>query len=543
MIVTFEGKQHNFPDDATEEEITAALGGDTAPEKPSAPITAQGSYNALESGARKGLAALAGAPGDLAGLLNTGIDAGTNLVQRQLGMPETQFQKRPDLLPTYQSMTDQLNKNYGPVGGDPNYKPGNLLEEGIERTAEFGPALFGGAASIPARLARTVGPALTSKAGGIVARNIDPSLEPVGDVAGGFAAPGIAAAGRRIGTPLPQANAGRQGMVNTLEAEGVVPTAGQRSGSKALQYSESSLGDFPFAGGRATAQQNLAQEQFTQAALRRIGHQGEATPAGVNASVQNIQNEFQRLSANSTLRFDNDFARDLTQTAQRYNRKLPSQQRQVIDNIMNDLADVAQQNQGTMPGAMYQPLRSDLSRQANAARHSDPLFADALRGLRDALDNAMRRSISPADRAAWDAARARWGNWRTIERAAGQTDPNANVRISPAALRQAAASRDPGGFARGQGDFNELARAGNEILRPLPNSGTQNRLIGPGLLAGGAFAGGPLGLAAAFLPAAAGRAIMSGPVQRYLSNQRFQPPPPDQARRLRRTLPLLQFND
>jgi hypothetical protein len=77
-----------------------------------------------------------------------------------------------------------------------------------------------------------------------------------------------------------------------------------------------------------------------------------------------------------------------------------------------------------------------------------------------------------------------------------------------------------------------LAQAASDIMRPLPSSGTAQRMFVqgvPGLLgaAGGAAYGGGdpysaatggalLGLAG---PWAAGRAIMSPPMQRYLANQ------------------------
>ena len=96
-----------------------------------------------------------------------------------------------------------------------------------------------------------------------------------------------------------------------------------------------------------------------------------------------------------------------------------------------------------------------------------------------------------------------------------------NVRINPAQLLQSAATRDRGGFARGLGDFNELARAGKSILQPLPqfrNSATGDfgrYHAGGSYVTGRASAGGS-GLAP---PAVGGRAMMSRPGQAYLRNQ------------------------
>ena len=106
--------------------------------------------------------------------------------------------------------------------------------------------------------------------------------------------------------------------------------------------------------------------------------------------------------------------------------------------------------------------------------------------------------------------------------------------ISPARLRTAAAVGNRGGFARGDSDFSELAKAGQAMMTPLPQSGTAPRLrvqnlfttipavLGAAAGAPGGVFGSMLGAAAgAAAPAAAGRALMSKPIQAYLTNQKF----------------------
>lgn len=460
------------------------------------------------AGLVKGAAGLAGLPSDASGLIGQGI----NWVGKQLGFkdvsPQMAASNRGYGAQDVQSGIEQLT---GPL-----YKPQTTAGEYAQTVGEFAPAALAGPGGIVRRaVTQAVVPGLVSEAAGQATKGSE--LEPWARLGGALAGPLALNAAARAVTPFPARAPGRQAMVNTLEQEGIVPTAGQRSGNKALQYAESTLGDYPLAGNAATRAAENQQGAFTSAALRRIGQTTEPTPANVNQAVQNIQNEFQRLSTSNVLRYDNQFATDLTQTLQRYMRKLPNQQREVIQDFLVDFSTFP----GRMPGEVYQIARSDLSRMAHAARNTDPTYSDALRGLRNALDDAMRRSISPADRAAWDTARARWGSWRTIERAAKETDAAGNVKITPAALKQAVASRDPGGFARGQGDFNELARAGSEILRPLPQSGTTPRLVATGLLGAltGASGGVLPALAALGAPPLLGRALMSRPVQGYLGNQ------------------------
>jgi hypothetical protein len=214
-------------------------------------------------------------------------------------------------------------------------------------------------------------------------------------------------------------------------------------------------------------------------------------------------------------------------TAQEYARLLPSQQKSIFVEMGNDIADRFKSGGGSMSGKDYQAIRSRLSRMANSYKNSDPEFSSALRGLRNALDSGMERSINPADAGAWSELRRQYANMKTLENAIGGAggEEAAMGLISPARLRMAASSGNRGGYARGQGDFAELAKAGQAVMSPLPNSGTAARtavrnLGSPMLAGGGALAGGIPGLVAGLAaPTLAGKALMSAPMQRYLSNQ------------------------
>lgn len=352
-----------------------------------------------------------------------------------------------------------------------------------------------------------------------------------GAVVGGavpVVARGIGALTSRAISPM-QIPPERQAMIDTLAREGVPLSAGQRTGSRPLQYAESIFGDATLAGG---ASQRMAAEQgeaFTDAAMRRVGGQGRATPENLQANFDRIGQQFRDLSSRNALQADPQMARDLGATLREYDRVLPSEQRQIVGNLATDIVERFQAGGGVMPGAEYQTARSRLSRMAQNARQSDPEFASAVRGLRDALDNGMMRSVSPEDAAAWQAARREYGNIKDLSKAAaGAGAGTAEGLISPQALRSSVASgNNREAYARGQGDFAELARAGNAVMTPLPNSGTAQR----GMLAGQAgtggaamYAGDPMMAAVVALgPSAFGRALWSGPVQRYLSNQTVTP--------------------
>lgn len=345
--------------------------------------------------------------------------------------------------------------------------------------------------------------------------------------AAGALGPAVGAAAGRLISPL-RTPAERQALVNVLEQEGVPMTAGDRTGNRPLRWMETSLGDLPGSGGAISAAKEQQGQAFTAAALRRAGETADlATPDVMHGAATRIGNQFEQLSARNALQYDQPFAQDIANTVGRYDRVLNSQQREVFHNYVQDI--ISQPN-GQMAGNVYQEARSRLSRQSHNIAQTDPTLSEALRGLRDALDAGMTRSISPADAAAWNQARGQWGNMRTIEKAmSGAGERTAEGYVSPQQLRTAVANRNRPAYVRGQGDLAELARAGAGVLHPLPNSGTAPRAFMSNLATllstggGGAAAGIPGALAGAVAPGVLARALLSGPVQGYLANQAAGP--------------------
>lgn len=313
----------------------------------------------------------------------------------------------------------------------------------------------------------------------------------------------------RIVTPIP-ASAAKREAVDVLRGEGVTSlTAGQQTGNKSLQYLESAASHAPGAGGGAARVEHEGQRQFTEAALRRAGTGAEATPEVLAANQRRLGQTFDDLSARNNLNPDNQFVNDIVDAARNYRRVPDSQQRQMVQGYIDDIIDHV--NAGHMPGPQYQEMRSRLSSQSNSLRGTDPTLAQALRDMRNALDNGMRRSIHPDDAALWDTTRREYGAQKVIEKAASRAgEATAEGQITPPNLRNTVAAENRGAYARGEGQFAELARAGASVMTPLPNSGTAQRTNAFHLLNAGLL-GVPQALA--------GRAVMSRPVQAYLANQ------------------------
>lgn len=356
----------------------------------------------------------------------------------------------------------------------------------------------------------------------------------VGGLIGG-ALPGVVSgatnAVRRAVSPVSTSPA-RQSLVNTLEREGIDVTAGQATGNNTLRYAESEIG--------GQAAQDIAErqgEQFTRAALSRAGISADrATPDVIDDAFRRIGQNFDDLAARNTLVPDKQLQTDLVDTWRNYMSVTPSSARApVVAETMKDVNSVLK-NGGALDGKAYQSLRSRLDRAARGNR--DPELANTLRDFRSSLDDAMERSIAarnPNDLGGWREARNQYRNMLVLEQAATGAGENAAAGIiSPSALRNATVSKQGRrNYARGSGDFAELARAGEGVMKAMPQSGTAPRtavralgasvptLLGAG--AGGA-AGGGMGavagaVAGAAIPQVVGKMMMTPTGQAYLRNQ------------------------
>lgn len=496
-----------FPDGMSDDQIAAAIKANM-PDKPPSGIDVNDAYKSLDAGVAKGAASIGGFLGDITDLGATGIAKGVNLVERTLGLPESKAPDRSqsalNAIPTSKSVGEAIQRNF--YEGEEPHKPQTRTGEYLHSIGEFIPSMAAGPGGLVAKALMATGGGVGSQYGGERAKAaFGEKGEPYGKVAGAVAGGLTPQALSRLVTPLP-ASPARQRLVDVLADEGVTSlTAGQATGNKSLRYAEDFLGNGPGAGRRAERITDEGQRQFTEAAVRRAGTGPDATPEVLAANQARLGNEFQTLAARNAIIPDNQLITDLTQAVRQYQRVPPSQQRAVVEGYIDDITQHVQA--GRMSGPEYQDMRSRLSGQSNSLRDTDPTLSGALRDIRDALDNAMRRNLSPADREAWDVARQQYGAQKVIEKSASRAgEATAEGQIVPANLRNTVAAENRGAYARGEGDFSELARAGAGVMSPLPNSGTAQRGLWTSI-------------AQMPITASAGRVLMNPITQGYLSNQ------------------------
>jgi hypothetical protein len=516
-----DGSSVDFPDATPQDEITQALDAHAAgtQHNPDAAVPV-GIAKAFGSGVVKGGAELAGLPGDAKALVEAGLNkimpappdkvakgGLSTLVTGEQPKPEDSWygkmvssleSARSALeLPTSESNLEAVKKVV------PLHEPQTTAEKYASTVGEFLPGAMAapGESMVAKAVQYAAVPGVASQAATQATANAPPWLQSAAPIAAAIATPGIA---RKLITPI-GSPLERQAMVEALRGEGVQPTAGQQTGNQWLKYWEGDLNP-----GRNEQQG----EQFTQAALRRIGVDEPRATIGPNGNVtraaDRIGNNFDTLSARNTFRPDQQLAQDLRDVHTEYNGVAglyTPETTGAINGAIKRVADILGASSGTMmTGAEYQSLRSQINKAAMDAA-SNPGKARGLRDIVEGLDDAMERSIAannPADAGAWSQARRNYRNLLVIEKARSAAGEGAaSGLISPAQLASAAKQvYGKRAYLRGYDDFSNLAEPAVGTMTPLLDSGTSQRNRINELIRGGS------GLVGALLGGGAGGSII-----------------------------------
>jgi hypothetical protein len=431
-------------------------------------------------------------------------------------------------LPTSEAVRGGIEKLTGP-----QHQP-KTLEGGVTKSVlghlpqTFVP--LGRGLGLPGRMVtQGVIPGVTSELFGQAAKGgpNEGEARAAGSVIGGFT-PSAALRAFSPGNVTPS----RARAVSILRREGIEPTAGQVTGNKSLLYNESTLGDAPFAGGGGTAMHEQTAEQFTRAMLRRAGV--DAPRASQDVVDQAFTNSGGAIGAiaqrTARVPLDATFQRDLGGVVREYNRLVNTSQRApVVDEFFNDFTQLMRQG-GAITGDRYQAFRSRLGELERRTKDND--LREALSGMRNALDDAFQRAVPQADADAMREARRQYRNLLLVENAvtAGGADAAAGL-LSPAQMRIALKQQSKRDYSRGRGELSRIVNAANEVLLPLPNSGTAQRNLALGLIPGAVGVGGTAGYASGdpvtgvasgilsmLGPGMMGRGLTHPRVQQYIKN-------------------------
>lgn len=490
----------------------------------------------------KGANALLGMPTDVQNLIDSGI---SKLERNVLGI-------EPPKAPVGHIMpgSADLNKTVFGTLGVPEVNAANnpalTLHNplGLGGDVNIGSMLDAGAQAIPSALTGGAATAIPAFTGGVASDAAGQATkgtpyEIPARVLGGV---GGFLAGGKLTSPLKADLTPEQArLVQIAKDKGVPLTVGQETGRG--RGIESAVSRFPTSQGRMADFADTQNTAVNRAALSEAGAVGDRLdPTSMSGVIKKASNDFEaakNASGNVTLKPDfynaaGKAVGDYTATT------APSDIVPMVAKKLDDFFDAKLMKGGNYPeltGAEYQSFRKGLN---DTMKNLNPGGGEyrALKGIRNALDDAMEASL-PADQAeAWRTVRKNWANLKMLTKSAagGSVDSRAAGNLSPSALSTALRARQGvDAFSSEKGGLNDVARMAAYLADTRPNSGTPQTLQMQHLLTGGTpgalpgyLAGGPTGAvvgsaASLALPNIIARAMTGskgfGWLRDYLANQ------------------------
>lgn len=385
---------------------------------------------------------------------------------------------------------------------------------------------------------------VSAPVGAAVSQMVPPWAAPITEMATDAAA---ATAGSRVISPVRTVTPpGRDALVQTLQNENIPLTAGEITGSKPLLKTEQILGQAPGSAGPVAEDVQTQQQAINRAVATRAGLDSDTLdPTTLNNHMTGLGQQIDAIASNNNMPVNGQLAQTLGQIRQ----SLPNLKTEAAQEIrarldqLNGMITTDANGNAVVPGSAYQSLMSDLNDSIRGA--SGPTQTNLLQ-LKNALRQQMESGMSPQDVGQWRQLNRWYANGKVIQDAMGAAGAKPAIGdISLPQLRVAInSSLGQDAYSRGFGDLNDLARAGQSVLRTPADSGSPsgimiNRLlqtvgsigsvIGGGL--GAHYQGGVEGLVGgAVAPLAAPWAVgaaMRGripftnysPGQAYLTNQ------------------------
>lgn len=298
----------------------------------------------------------------------------------------------------------------------------------------------------------------------------------IGGATGGVLT-GAAAALPRIITPNPARSAEQTRLANVLRAEGVDVKASQATGAKNLATIEDAAMRMPMGRALSSVTPESQAEQLTQAAMRHSRVNGEAaTFAAMNQAENQVGSVIGRVQNRYPIQQDAQYITDLMNVANDI-PLLPDGVQNQVRNFINRMLP----NGNTIDPRMAQALRTQLRQATPIGQNANPDVVRSFRAMREALDDALERTITttgnPAHVDVLNRARQHYANIQVLRDGISRSGPDGQLGyLTPAALKNAqSASIGKTNYMRGRGDLSELAQAAAGVLPVKPGSQTAER--------------------------------------------------------------------
>lgn len=282
----------------------------------------------------------------------------------------------------------------------------------------------------------------------------------------------------------------RDSLLSTFKNNNIPLSAAQETGNNTLRWIDSALDNLPWVADKQLAAKQAQRSEFNRAVSKTFGSdETNLTPDILNLAKERLGQGFSDLSSRNRLNFTNNELNKVAQIqfdAQRYGT---ADHQRIVGNYIDDILNKVEPD-GTISGDAYRKFDSALGRKIKSTNDGD--LRHLLGDTRDIFRTAMDNSIGSADQQAWRDLRRQYANLQTV---ADTVKGSPTGEISPAGLLQRVNNQSKSAKFTGGGELGNLARAGKEILTPLPDSGTAQRAYWMRVLGGtGLLGGGGLGL-------------------------------------------------
>lgn len=438
------------------------------------------------------------------------------------------------------------------------YEPKSLPGEYARTAGEMSTAALG-PGSVARRITSVAAPAFASETAGQLTKGTaaEPYARLAGGIVGAYAPQALSAAITPQATSTSAARRAVEPHIANLERNGVRSlTAGQRTGSKKWQHREEVTRHTPLGPNTYDNMARDASHEFTRAAWRNAGLDlPDVSPNSMRQAIAHFEDRYTNLAQNARVNASQGLVDRLERVVRDYfNNTGAGDRRPLIQSTVDEIRNrvrAAQvsggQNATALGGEAYRAFYSRLREQHQKYLKAGPARQEEAQALGDILEHLNTAMVSSAPRNMQGALRREmtqlnrdYYNFKLIEKAnEGATGEwAAQGLLSPSRLKGAVIRRNGRNYTAGRTPMGRLARSGEAVMRPLPSSGTGERQAarewmdgtntksflsgGAGVLAtGDPITGAAIAGVVRSIPTLKSHALMSSPVQRWLSNNRI----------------------
>jgi hypothetical protein len=468
------------------QEQEARRGVDISPPQPEPSLIGDVARSAASGGIR-GTAAVLDIPGQIGGLLRRGSESVAGMLGADPNYARVfgeamgsfgPFAERPPVMETVGQFAPSLAEIEG-------YQPQTTAGEYAQTTAEMLPGFLMTPGGPVARTAYGVlAPGIASEASGQLAQEFgaEPGVEAAARISGAILGPSLLSIGQRAITPRPNIDPTRLAREATLRQAGVEDiTAGQLMGDETLMALEDATTSSP---------QQL--RQFRDALVRSFGGTPQDDLGKIlideRARIGGVMDDVLQSADIPVQAAQASAVDDMIGIADKYAGRTSQGLAPTIRNAPEKIFDLAQRadNTGSFPAIQLQNIRSELGEIIGSGAAS-PVDIQAAAEMQRVIDGLIDAGLQAAGRtddiARLQTARGQYRDFSAFRRAATRAgEAPLEDNVTPNAVASALRTQNPVQYVSGgRGGFGDIARAGEQILRPAPTVSAGSQRIVPGM--------------------------------------------------------------